>query len=55
VSSDVEISGRRLRINPGRKLAAGKRYTVRLSSAVTDGGGNALPASKRTFRFTTGR
>jgi hypothetical protein len=55
VSSDVEISGRRLRINPGRRLAAGKRYTVRLSRAVTDGGGNALPASKRTFRFTTGR
>jgi methionine-rich copper-binding protein CopC len=54
VPSDVVPSGRTLKISPSRRLRAGSRYTVRISNAVTDGGGNALPASKRTFRFTTG-
>ena len=55
VPSDVVPSGRRLKITPARRLAAGKRYTVRISKSVTDGGGNLLPTSRRTFRFTTGR
>jgi len=55
VPSDVVPRRRTLKITPGRRLAAGARYTVRISSAVTDGGGNALPSSKRTFRFTTAR
>ena len=55
VSSSVVPSGRTLKITPGRRLRAGTRYTVRISSRVTDGGGNALPSSRRAFRFTTGR
>jgi hypothetical protein len=55
ISSSVLPNGRTLKIVPGRRLSANTRYTVRLSSAVTDGGGNALPSSRRSFRFTTGR
>jgi hypothetical protein len=53
--ASVIPDGRRLRIIPARRLKANTRYTVRLSAAVTDGGGNKLPASRRTLRFTTGR
>jgi methionine-rich copper-binding protein CopC len=55
VSSSVVPSGRTLKITPGRRLRAGTRYTVRISSSVTDGGGNALPSSRRNIRFTTAR
>jgi methionine-rich copper-binding protein CopC len=55
ISSSVVPSGRTLKITPGRRLRAGTRYTVRIASSVTDGGGNALPSSRRNIRFTTGR
>jgi hypothetical protein len=55
ISSSVLPSGRTVKIVPGRRLAANTRYRVRLSKSVTDGGGNPLPSSRRTFRFTTGR
>jgi hypothetical protein len=48
-------NGRTVRIVPTRGLGRGRRYTVKLSSGVTDAAGNALPASKRTWRFTTAR
>jgi hypothetical protein len=44
-----------VKIRPTRRMAAGRRYTVRLSAEVTDGGGHRLPSSRRTWRFTTGR
>jgi hypothetical protein len=44
-----------VRIRPSRPLTPGARYTVKLSSDVTDGGGHALPSARRTWRFTTGR
>jgi hypothetical protein len=47
--------GRTVRFKPTRKLARGKRYTVRLGTGITDGGGNKLPKSRRTWRFTTRR
>ena len=55
VPSSVLPSGRTIKIIPARRLAAGRRYAVRLSTSVTDGGGNALPSPRRTLRFTTGR
>ena len=42
-------------IRPTRRLSPGRRYKVKLSSAVTDGGGNRLPSSRRSWRFTTAR
>ena len=47
--------GRTVRFKPTRQLARGKRYTVRLGTGVTDGGGNKLPKSRRSWRFTTRR
>jgi hypothetical protein len=44
-------NGRNLTLRPTRRLASGKRYTVKLSSAVTDPAGNRLPSSSRTKRF----
>jgi hypothetical protein len=55
IPSSVLPNGRTLRIIPARRLSPRTRYAVRLSRALTDGGGNALPSSRRTFRFTTGR
>jgi hypothetical protein len=55
VPSDVVPSGRTLKVTPARRLKARSRYTLKISGAVTDGGGNPLPTSKRTIRFTTGR
>lgn len=54
IPSSVLPNGRSLKIIPARRLSPRTRYAVRLSTAVTDGGGNALPSSRRTFRFTTG-
>jgi hypothetical protein len=48
-------NGRTVHIVPKRALGRGRRYTIKLSSAVTDAAGNALPASKRTWHFTTAR
>jgi hypothetical protein len=47
--------GRTLRLKPRRRLARNKRYTVTLSSAVTDGGGNRLRSAHRKLRFKTRR
>jgi hypothetical protein len=47
--------GRTVRLRPARRLARGKRYTVKLGSAVTDAGGNRLRRSQRIWRFTTRR
>ncbi|MFF5793047.1 Ig-like domain-containing protein [Paeniglutamicibacter sp. NPDC012692] len=38
-------------LNPSATLAAGTRYTVRLSNGITDAGGNRLAAT--TWNFTT--
>jgi hypothetical protein len=43
-----------VRIRPVGRLASGRRYTVKLSGDVTDGGGHPLPSARRTWRFTTG-
>jgi hypothetical protein len=48
-------NGRIVTIRPATRLAAGRRYTVKLSADVTDGGGNRLRSAHRTWRFTTGR
>ena len=48
-------NGKIVILKPTRSLRAGRRYAVRLSADVTDGGGNRLPSSRRTWRFTTGR
>jgi hypothetical protein len=48
-------NGRIVVIRPSEALSAGRRYTVRLSADVTDGGGNRLRSAHRTLRFTTGR
>ena len=48
-------NGRIVVIRPARALAAGRRYTVKLSTDVTDGGGNRLRSAHRAWRFTTGR
>jgi hypothetical protein len=48
-------NGRIVTIRPARELERGRRYTVRLSGDVTDGGGNRLRSAHRTLRFTTGR
>ena len=54
VAPSISSNGRVLTLVPLRGLARGRRYTVRLSG-LTDAGGNPLPASRRTFRFTTAR
>ena len=46
---------RRATLTPAAKLRAGARYTVVVSSAVADGGGNSLPAKQRRWAFTTRR
>ena len=51
----VSSDGRTVKLTPSRRLSRGRRYTVRLSSGVTDAAGNALPSSRRVWRFTTGR
>ena len=48
-------NGRTVVMRPGHALEAGRRYTVKLSSDVTDGGGNRLPSAHRTWRFTVAR
>jgi hypothetical protein len=48
-------NGRTVTIRPARELDRGRRYTVKLSGDVTDGGGNRLRSAHRTIRFTTGR
>jgi hypothetical protein len=55
VSASVVPSGKTVKIKPARRLAAGRRYTVKISSAVTDPAGNPLAPSSRTLRFSTGR
>ena len=55
IAPSITGDGRVLKIAPLRGLARGRRYTVKLSAGVTDAGGNQLPASKRTFRFSTAR
>ena len=56
VKSRVSVSkGRRLTIDPRRKLRAGRVYTVKLSSSIRDLGGNRLPAAARLWRFRTAR
>ena len=47
--------GRVLRLTPVKRLGRGRRYAIKLSSAVTDAGGNPLPTSRRVSRFTTAR
>jgi hypothetical protein len=46
--------GNIVKIRPSRRLEPGRRYTVKLSADVTDGGGHVLPVARRTWRFTTG-
>ena len=55
VRLDQSQNGRTIALRPTRALAKGRRYTVKLSSAVTDPSGNRLPSSSRTKRFTTRR
>jgi hypothetical protein len=57
VKADLTLSssGRVLKLVPRRPLARSSRYKVSLSSAVTDAGGNPLPRSRRSWRFSTGR
>jgi hypothetical protein len=45
---------RRAILRPRARLRARTRYAVRLSTEIVDGGGNALPASARSWRFSTG-
>ena len=45
-------NGRTVVLRTSRRLSKGRRYTVKLSSAVTDPSGNRLPSSSRTKRFT---
>ena len=47
--------GNVVKLRPTRPLSPGRRYVVKLSRDVTDGGGHSLPSSRRTWRFTTGR
>jgi hypothetical protein len=46
-------NGRTVKLAPSKKLAAGQRYTVKLTNRVTDPGGNILPSASRTNRFAT--
>jgi hypothetical protein len=48
-------NGRTVVLRPTRRLAPGRRYTVKLSSAVTDPAGNRLASSQRKKRFTSKR
>jgi hypothetical protein len=47
--------GKRVMLRPTRRLRAGARYTVTLSSGVTDPAGNAVTSSSRTKRVTARR
>ena len=56
VKARVKVSkGRRLLIDPRRRLRARRVYTVRLSSSIRDLGGNKLPTAARVWRFRTAR
>jgi hypothetical protein len=56
VKARVKVSkGRRLTIDPRRRLGRRKVYTVKVSSSIRDLGGNRLPASARIWRFRTDR
>jgi hypothetical protein len=56
VKSRVKVAkGRRLTIDPRRRLRAGRVYTVKISSSIRDLGGNKLPAASRIWRFRTAR
>jgi hypothetical protein len=46
---------RRATLTPTAKLRRGTRYTVTLSSAIADGGGNSLPSRQRRWAFITKR
>ncbi|MEA2404972.1 MAG: hypothetical protein QOE08_1619 [Thermoleophilaceae bacterium] len=46
---------RRATLTPTAKLKHGARYTISLSSAIADGGGNSLPSKQRRWTFTTRR
>jgi hypothetical protein len=48
-------NGKVVVIRPAVPLDPGRRYAVKLSADVTDGGGNRLRSARRTWRFTTGR
>ena len=47
--------GNVVKIDPVGRLSPGRRYAVKLSGDVTDGGGHRIPAARRTWRFTSGR
>jgi hypothetical protein len=51
----LSSNGRVVKLRPVGRLKRGARYAVKLTSAVTDPGGNPLPTSRRTSRFTTAR
>ena len=55
VRATVKLSGRKLEIRPRKRLRARTRYTVKLSSDITDRGGNPLPRGSREWQFTTAR
>jgi hypothetical protein len=55
VRVDLRSGGRSLALRPRAKLRPRTRYTVTLSSDVTDRGGNPLPAGSRSWQFVTGR
>ena len=42
-------------LTPQPSCSAGTRYTVQLSTATADGGGNSLPSKQRRWTFTTRR
>jgi hypothetical protein len=48
-------NGKVVKLAPTSRLKPGKRYAVKLTTDVTDPGGNPLPTSRRTWRFTTAR
>jgi hypothetical protein len=47
--------GRAVEMRPRRRLAEGRKYQVRLGSAIEDRGGNHLPKSARKWSFRTAR
>jgi hypothetical protein len=47
--------GRTVTLTPTRRLARGGRYVVKLSNGISDAGGNLLPTSSRTKRFSVPR
>ena len=44
-----------VKIRPHGRLLPGRRYRVRLSADIEDGGGNPLPAAARDWSFVTAR